>query len=333
MTKYSVVDLFAGVGGLSYAFSHDDAFDLVMANEIDREISHAYELNHPGVKMLCCDIKKLTEEEIKKHIKVPVDIVVGSPPCQSFSTLGKRKNDEKAQLFNDFCRVLRILEPKIFIFENVTGILSMQKGTLFKTILDEFSKIGYELKYKILNAAEYGVPQIRERVILVGTRGKNNFEFPPPTHGAGLKPFVTLADAIGNMPAGLCDNTPPKNADYLKKIMLALPDGGTKFDLPPELRPKSGYGNTYAKLWWNKPSTTITRNFGCVSSSRCIHPRESRALSTREGARLQSFPDDYVFFGSRSKKNLEIGNAVPPLLSVALARQVKKFFLDFSRHL
>ena len=124
----------------------------------------------------------------------------------------------------------------------------------------------------------------------------------------------------------LRDNQSPKNGEHLIKIMKALPDGGTKEDLPIELRPKSGFGNTYAKMWWKRPAPTITRNFACPSSSRCIHPRDSRALSTREGARLQSFPDDYKFYGSTSMKNLEIGNAVPPLLSIALAKQVAKFF-------
>jgi DNA (cytosine-5)-methyltransferase 1 len=108
-------------------------------------------------------------------------------------------------------------------------------------------------------------------------------------------------------------------------LMEKLADGGTKLDLPLSIRPKSGYGNTYAKMWWNKPSPTITRNFSCVSSSRCIHPRDSRAMSIREGARLQSFPDDYIFSGPKTKKLLQIGNAVPPLLSISLAKQVLKF--------
>lgn len=114
----------------------------------------------------------------------------------------------------------------------------------------------------------------------------------------------------------------PKNGEHLIKIMQTLKDGQSKDDLPEDIRPKSGYGNTYAKLWWNKPATTITRNFACPSSSRCIHPRDSRAMSIREGARLQSFPDDYKFYGSDGMKRLEIGNAVPPLLSVAIAKQI-----------
>ncbi len=198
------------------------------------------------------------------------------------------------------------------------------------------------------------MPEIRERVILVGTRCKNTFEYPKATHGEGkdLKPYVTLEDALSDLPSmesgeekveyastpknefqkfvhdceKLKDNVSPKNGEHLIKLMKALPDGGSKEDLPEELRPKSGFGNTYAKMWWKKPAPTITRNFACPSSSRCIHPRDSRALSTREGARLQSFPDSYKFYGSTSIKNLEIGNAVPPLLSIALAKEVNKFF-------
>ena len=351
--KITVVDLFAGVGGLSYGFTHNENFQVVLANEYEKDIAKAYSLNHPDVKMLDCDIKDLTEEILKKEISSQVDIVVGGPPCQSYSTLGKRQDDDRAHLFEEYCRILTILQPKLFLFENVTGILSMNKGNLFKEIQECFKKIGYDLKFQTLNAADYGVPEIRERVILVGTKGINTFIYPQPTHGnkEGLKPYVTLKDALSDLPAlksgeecsnyisnptnefqrfvhdsdKLRDNQSPKNGEHLLKIMQALPDGGSKDDLPAELRPKSGFGNTYAKMWWGRPAPTITRNFACPSSSRCIHPRDSRALSTREGARLQSFPDSYKFYGSTSMKNLEIGNAVPPLLSIALAKQVEQY--------
>lgn len=120
----------------------------------------------------------------------------------------------------------------------------------------------------------------------------------------------------------LSEHRSPKNGEHLIRIMEALKEGQSKDDLPEEIRPRSGYGNTYAKLWWDRPSTTITRNFACPSSSGCIHPRDSRAMSIREGARLQSFPDDYQFYGSDSMKRLEIGNAVPPLLSMAIAKSM-----------
>lgn len=356
MSKYKIMDLFAGVGGLSYGFSRMDDFEILIANEIEKDISIAYTLNHPNVKMLNCDINSLTEETLKNALNgQTIDIIVGGPPCQSYSTLGKRQMDDRANLFMQYKRILNIVQPKAFVFENVTGILSMDKGNLFKNVQKEFSELNYDLKYQILNAVDYGVPQQRERVILVGFKGKNNYEYPLPTHGEGLKPYVTLKDAIGDLPvlksgessteynleksneflsfikqnsSELLEHNAPNNGEHLIKIMHALKDGQSKDDLPEDIRPKSGYGNTYAKLWWEKPSTTITRNFACPSSSRCIHPRDSRAMTVREGARLQSFPDDYKFYGSDGMKRLEIGNAVPPLLSMAIAKQMLKAMED-----
>lgn len=350
MRKYNVVDLFSGVGGLSYGFSKMSEFQILAANEIEKDISIAYSLNHPNVAMINCDINQLTEEKLKEILKgQKVDLIVGGPPCQSYSTLGKRQMDERANLFMQYKRILNILKPKAFVFENVSGILSMNKGNLFKKVKSEFESLGYDLKHKLLDAADYGVPQHRERVILVGIKGKNDFEYPLPTHGDKLKPYITLEEAIGDLPpikSGQTDNSfnnaitndflkfvrkddevmtehsAPKNGEHLIQIMEALQDGQSKDDLPESIRPTSGYGNTYAKLWWKKPSTTITRNFACPSSSRCIHPRDSRAMSIREGARLQSFPDDYKFYGSDGMKRLEIGNSVPPLLSKVIAEKI-----------
>ena len=351
MKQYNIFDLFAGVGGLSFGFSQISQFKVIAANEIEKDIAIAYKLNYPDVKMLNCDINNLTKDILDEALSnQKIDIVVGGPPCQSYSTLGKRQIDDRANLFMQYKRVLHILQPKAFVFENVVGILSMDKGKLFKQIQAEFETLGYTLKYRVLDAVNYGVPQHRERVILVGFKDNNNFTYPEPTHGEGLKPYVTLKDAIGDLPilksgekktnyASAATNeflkfvrknctdvveehSAPKNGEHLVRIMKALKDGQSKDDLPEDIRPKSGYGNTYAKLWWEKPSTTITRNFACPSSSRCIHPRDSRAMSIREGARLQSFPDDYKFYGADGMKRLEIGNAVPPLLSMAIAKQM-----------
>ena len=279
MKKYNIVDLFAGVGGLSYGFSQLDEFNIVMANEIETDISKAYSLNYPDVNMINCDINDLTEEVIKEAIGDQIiDIVVGGPPCQSYSTLGKRQMDDRANLFMQYKRILSIIKPRAFVFENVTGILSMDGGKLFKNVQREFAELGYELKYQVLNALDYGVPQVRERVILVGFLGENRYEYPEPTHGEGRIPYVTLKDAIGDLPvigSGGSDNSymtgptndflkfvrkngtteasehrAPKNGAHLIKIMQTLKDGQSKDDLPEDIRPKSGYGNTYAKLWW-----------------------------------------------------------------------------------
>ncbi len=352
MKKYNIVDLFSGVGGLSYGFAALAEFNIIAANEIEKDISVAYQLNHPNVVMMNCDICDLTEEYLGEVLgNVCVDIVVGGPPCQSYSTLGKRTMDHRANLFMQYKRVLQILRPKAFVFENVVGILSMDKGRLFQRIQEEFRLLGYDLVYRVLDAADYGVPQHRERVILVGFQGTNPFVYPIPTHGRGRLPYLTLRDAIGDLPVlksgqtkdcyikpadneflkfvradkaeKVTEHQAPQNGVHLITIMESLQDGQSKDDLPEEIRPKSGYKNTYAKLWWEKPSTTITRNFACPSSSRCIHPRDSRAMSIREGARLQSFPDNYQFYGSSQMKRLEIGNAVPPILSMAIAKQMR----------
>ena len=350
----NIVDLFAGVGGLSYGFARLPQFRILAANELMRDIALAYSLNHPGVRMITGDICGLSEPLLDSALGgEKVDLIIGGPPCQSYSTLGRRQMDERANLFLEYKRVLAHLRPRAFVFENVSGLLSMDRGRLFPRVKEEFRELGYTLRHQLLDAADYGVPQHRERVILVGVLGEENrFAYPAPTHGPGRLPYVTLAEAIGDlppMPSGGCirvyqpavdnhyqqfgrdsftltENTSPKNGPHLVRLMQALGDGQTKEDLPEQLRPKSGYGNTYAKLWWNRPATTITRNFACPSSSRCIHPRDSRAMSIREGARLQSFPDSYRFYGADTTKRLEIGNAVPPLLSIALAEQVLKLF-------
>lgn len=365
--KLKVIDLFAGVGGLSYGFAHDPNFEIVAANEILPNMATAYQLNHPNVKMYCKDIKKLSFTEIKNDLKIKdnaIDIIVGGPPCQAYSTVGKRLiDDPRGQLFQEYLRILKEINPKVFIFENVKGLLSMQKGELINEIIALFKSQNYRVEYKVLNTADFGTPQIRERVIIVGTKLKNKYNFPKETHynpefGANSAlnklPYLTLGEAISdlpfiksnesadyyssepqnifqkvmraNAPTKLQDHSSAKNNPNLVKLMENLPDGGTPLDIPEELRPSSGFANTYSKLWWNKPSTTITRNLGTPSSSRCIHPKTPRALTTREGARIQCFPDNYKFFGSRSDKNLQIGNAVPTFLSIALKNSLLEHF-------
>lgn len=160
--------------------------------------------------MLQGNIKDLSENVLCQTIgNRTVDVVVGGPPCQSYSTLGKRQMDARANLFMEYKRVLCILHPRAFLFENVKGILSMDKGTLFEHVRKEFEDIGYSLQYKILNAVDYGVPQLRERVILVGFLGENAFQYPEPTHGEGLLPYVTLHDALKDLPALSCGEKTP----------------------------------------------------------------------------------------------------------------------------
>lgn len=368
--KLKVIDLFCGVGGLSYGFARDDNFEIVVANEILSNMAKAYSLNHPSVKVYIEDIKNFGAEKIEKDLNIKateIDIIVGGPPCQAYSTVGKRLiDDPRGKLFQEYYRVLKEFNPKLFLFENVKGLLSMQGGELLKTIISLFESLGYKVQYKLLNAADFGAPQIRERVVIIGSKLNNDFQYPSQTHynaeetpdlfNNGLKPYLTLEEAISdlpliksgeerfeyasepqnefqkkmriNAPKKLMDHNAPNNNARLVKIMELLPDGGTPEDLPKELRPTSGFKNTYCRLWWNRPSTTITRNLSTPSSSRCIHPKAPRPLTTREGARIQCFPDSYQFYGSRTDRNLQIGNAVPTVLSNAL---VETILFNFKR--
>lgn len=359
-----VVDLFAGVGGLSYGFAHRSEFQVVAANEILSPMAEAYRVNHPEVKMYEGDIKNFGKSNLRSDLGLrvgEVDIVVGGPPCQAYSTVGKRLlSDSRGKLFQEYFRVVKELKPQLFIYENVKGLLSMSDGELLETIVELFRSLNYSIQVMLLNSADFGAPQTRERVLIVGTRAGYEFKFPEPSHqdpeqrpslfGKALPTWRTLGDAIGDMPlikAGdesfeyackpqnefqirmrraapkrLADHNAPNHNANLIRLMEALPEGGSPRDIPERLRPKSGFPNTYCRLWWDRPSTTITRNLGTPSSSRCIHPFVARGLTTREGARIQCFPDSYKFVGSRSDRNLQIGNAVPTLLSDAVARQV-----------
>lgn len=366
--KLKVIDLFCGVGGLSYGFAHDDRFEIIAANEILPNMARAYSLNHPAVKMYEKDIKDFGIADVEKDLDIKsgeIDIVVGGPPCQAYSTVGKRLiDDPRGKLFQEYYRVLKELNPKLFLFENVRGILSMQSGELLETITALFESLGYKTQVKVLNSADFGAPQIRERVIIIGSKLKADFKYPEPTNynpndapslfNNNLKPYLTLEEAVSdlsfiksaeesfeyatdpknnfqklmrkNAPKELMDHNAPKNNEKLVKIMELLPDGGTPEDLPKDLRPTSGFKNTYCRLWWNRPTPTITRNLSTPSSSRCIHPKAARPLTTREGARIQCFPDDYQFYGSRSDRNLQIGNAVPTFLSSAIAKSILENF-------
>lgn len=369
MKKIKLIDLFAWVGWLSYGFAHMDEFQILAANEILPKMAKAYELNHQWVKMYCKDIKNLKIEDIEKDLWInrsEIDIIVGWPPCQAYSTVWKRLiDDPRWKLFQEYYRIVKEINPKLFIFENVKWLLSMQWWDLLKTIINLFEWLWYNIEYKVLNSADYGTPQIRERVIIVGTRWRIPFQYPEPTHynpleptskkKSDLLPYVTIEEALSDLPyieswwksdkyrtkptteyqklmrkkglPQLNDHDSAKNNPILIAMMKALPDGGSPDDIEESLRPKSWFANTYCKLWWKRPAPTITRNLWTPSSSRCIHPIASRWLTTREWARLQGFPDNYIFFGSRSEKNLQIGNAVSTFTSEALARSVLEYFI------
>jgi len=358
-SKPIAIELFSGAGGLSIGLE-EAGFEIVLANEIDKYFAKSFELNHLNTKLICDDIHNIDfQNELQTLGVTQVDLVSGGPPCQGFSTLGsKNKQDPRNSLFYEYLRAVNEIKPSYIIFENVSGFKTMYGGTVYRTLVDELDNLGYDIAASVLESSNFGLPQIRKRTIVVGWKKHlKKVHLPEPTHCNrnslfNLAQKLTLMDAISDLPElGANDNkeaykTNPKNeyqlqlrgnntekltehnsANYgekMREILSLIPAGGTVNDLPERLRPKGYFSNTYARLLPNQPAPTITRNFGTPSSSRCVHPFQNRALSTREGARLQGFPDDYVFYGSKCSKNLQIGNAVPPIFGAVIAKEIIK---------
>lgn len=346
------VDLFSGAGGLCLGMK-SAGIDVVMANELEADFAETHKLNFPEARMINRDIASVDFRAELKAIGLnpgEVNIVAGGPPCQGFSTIGKKKfGDPRNSLFSQFLRAVEEVRPSYVIFENVSGFKRLYSGSIYKKVLEGLTEQGFDHVSGIINVKDFGAPQSRERTIVLAWRkGLNPVYLPKATHGAS-KPFLTLMEAISDLPvlefgqSASVYGCEPKNdyqkamrdakglltehacANYgerMRLVMSKIPPGGSVIDLPEELRPKGYFKNTYARLLPDSPSPTITRNFGTPSSSRCIHPFQNRALSTREGARIQGFPDHYKFIGSKCRKNLQIGNAVPPLLGKILSQQI-----------
>lgn len=357
--EMKVVELFSGAGGLSVGLERA-GFEVVVANEIEPDFAKTFSDNHPRARMVSDDIRRVPAKKLIEGLGIERPCLVsGGPPCQGFSTVGsKDRNDPRNALFLEYLRVVDELSPDYVLFENVPGFKTMYSGEIHSTLLRSLASLGYATVGGVLDASDFGLPQVRMRTIIVGwRRGLPPVSMPSPTHfppaslplGASSK--VTVLDAISDLPplrAGSSSSTylcSPLN-DYQRsmrsgspllsehsasnygKVMLErfrlIPPGGSVSDLPARLRPRSYFANTYARLHADRPAPTITRNFGTPSSSRCIHPSQDRALSTREGARLQGFPDSYQFQGSKCSKNLQIGNAVPPVFGEIVAREIAK---------
>lgn len=346
------VDLFCGAGGLSLGLEKA-GISSVLANELESHFAKTHQANFPRCKMINEPIQDVDfrSEIASLGLEGRIDLVAGGPPCQGFSTVGKKDaSDPRNSLFQQFLRAVEEAGPRFVIFENVAGFRRLYKGEMYRKTVEGLEALGFDSVSSVLNAKDYGAPQSRERtIILAWRRGEKPLSIPSPTHGAGGVPHLTLMEAISDLPplgpgeekrAYLCDplndyqremrsagvplteHKCAKYGEHLQEVMSHVGEGGSIMDVPEGLRPKGYFKNTYARLLPDAPCTTITRNFGTPSSSRCIHPHQNRALSTREGARVQGFPDHYRFHGGKGSKNLQIGNAVPPALAFALGRQV-----------
>ena len=355
MDSLKVIDLFSGAGGLSQGF-RDAGFELISAVEIDKNLSQTYRENFKKTKIFEEDLTKVNSNDLLVN-KSNIDVVVGGPPCQGFSMSGKRirgngifLNDKRNKLFKEFVRVIKDLKPKIFLMENVPGILNIYQGKTKNQILSIFKSIGYDTKVKVLLAADYGVPQLRKRAFFIG----NNlgidpeFLFPPKIN----EEYVTVEEAIYDLPftksgqgefkskydkkpiteyqkimrrnaKSLFNHISTKHDDKVLKIMKMLKEGQGRNNLPKNLQTKSIHSGSYMRIVKNKPAYTITTRFDTPPVGRVTHPKADRALTAREAARLQSFPDDFIFLGKRTHVGIQIGNAVPPLLAYEVAKNMK----------
>jgi DNA (cytosine-5)-methyltransferase 1 len=362
-----VLDLFCGAGGFSYGFEQTGAFRVLAGVDLDATRVSTFARNHPHAQGVEGDVRTVSLRTLP-GLADPLDVLVGGPPCQGFSSLRPFRalalDDPRNSLLEHYLLAVNALHSTWFVLENVVGLLTHARGAVFAGLLDGLRAIGYRVDWRILNAAFYGVPQYRERVVVVGHRDGLPFLWPEPTHYrayrsmAGRRPEVLVADprraralprpvsvgdALDDLPVVQAGETafrydkPPRtpyqyaarqgdpalthhSATHHSAATLALVrHAGANLHALPEVHRRRGFSSSYSRLAADEPSTTLTVNFVYPSSNRCIHPSQDRALTPREGARLQSFPDRFIFVGTLSAVVAQIGNAVPPRLGEVLA--------------
>lgn len=342
MTSPTFLDLFSGAGGLSLGLSSAGWRPLLAVDQWPDAVA-TYRRNFSDHEIVDMDIRALTMPVLGARLSERPDWIVGGPPCQGFSTVGKRvRHDPRNLLIREFHRIVKALEPPGFVIENVLGLKDMRfEGG----VIDLFAELGYNVSFHVLRAAEYGVPQLRRRVVFVGHRSNGFFQRPTQTYGES--DYVTVWDAIGDLPpvgpgetateydrpptteyqrlmrlesTRLQGHTVSNHPPHLVKAISFIPDGGNRRSIPDEFQPASGFHNSYSRLSSRHPAVAVTSNMGKPSATRCVHPFQHRGLTAREGARLQSFPDRYWFEAGVTSQRLQIANAVPPRLAEMLGR-------------
>jgi len=356
--KLTVIDLFSGAGGFSLGFikskglDHEPLYDVRLLVDIDKEAAFTFKRNFPRIPFLVKDIREVSADDLRKTsgLEQP-DVIIGGPPCQGFSQVGKRLlDDERNQLLRDFFRLVLELKPKVVLMENVPNLLGSLHGEYAGELLDKLREEGYEPGAQVLQADDYGVPQIRRRAFLFGLRKDlkiKTLSFPLPQEKK-----VSAEEAIGDLPAlnsgegqdPVTYASPPRSTyqlerrkssfflfnhiarkhapKFIEKISI-IPEGGGNRDLDAELQFSDNYfSQAYARLTRNEAAHTITTSFLNPGSGRFIHYRDVRSITAREAARLQSFDDNYIFHGTFVAQERHIGNAVPPLLSQAWADHI-----------
>lgn len=356
------IDLFAGCGGLSIGFIRNGCA-IEKAVEFDASIAETYRRNHPEVRMIVDDIRNVDHSgEFERGC---ADVIIGGPPCQGFSMAGARiregfMGDPRNYLFKHYFNVVKTVKPRAFVMENVKGIQTMQNGEIFAEIQRIFQDPSlldgkaYHLYTRVVRAVDFGVPQKRERMIIIGTL-RDNVDFEKlwertreeiRAEQPDYFDEVTVRDAIGNLPAPSesgevknpapqtayqrflsCDGKTLQNHSKTRHSALAVDrmsrvDNGENFEVLEE-DIKSVHSGSYGRLCWDGQAPTITTRFDTPSGGRFTHPDEDRTLTPREAARIQSFPDDFVFCGNKTSVCKQIGNAVPPKISYFLARFIE----------
>lgn len=381
---YKVMDLFCGTGGFSKGFENAGEFEVVHGIDMLPIAVETFKTNHPDAFAVADDIRKVRRSEVAEATGLrrgDVDVIIGGPPCQGFSSIrpfrSSADDDPRNSLFEEFASYVNYFRPKALVMENVVGLATYEGGDTIDRILETFSSLGYDCDWRILNASNFGVPQKRERLIILGVERGGSFQFPSFTHASASKTIghknrsrmhtyaapvptlfdtedfdslpsaVTVREAIDDLPIVQSGESseryskPPrtdfqrarrKNAPdelalhsstrHSAKMMEIIRHSGDNISCIPKHLITSGFSSCYSRLRGDEPAVTITVNFVHPASNKCIHPDLDRALTPREGARLQSYDDDFVFKGNRSQIVKQIGNAVPPLLGQAIARSV-----------
>ncbi|GAA5819293.1 MAG: DNA cytosine methyltransferase [Methanobrevibacter sp. CfCl-M3] len=310
------VELFAGAGGLALGLEKS-GLKHEMLVEIDKDCIATLKYNRPNWNIIHSDIKNVDFKEIN------ADIVTGGFPCQAFSYAGKKLGfeDTRGTLFFEFARAVKEIKPKICLAENVEGLVRHENGRTLETMINVLNNLGYDVQYKVLNSLDFQVPQKRKRIILIGTQKGINFLYPKKN-----KKKLTIRDALKNVPKS--DGT--IYSEKRKKVLDLVPPGGCWVNLPEQIKKEFMGGSYYSKggkrgmarrLSWDEPCLTLTTSPSQKQTERC-HPEETRPLTIREYARIQTFPDDWHFMGGKSSQYKQIGNAVPVRLGEVLGKQI-----------
>lgn len=352
--KYRLIDLFSGAGGMALGFTSPEfcgRFQCVLALDNDKSSGLTHKANISGTI-----VTENIETWLIANPPIPeADIVIGGPPCQGFSLLNKKRiGDSRRELWEPYMDVVEASKASVFIMENVTELLRSEE---FLRIQRRAKEMGFSIKKDILNAADYGTPQLRKRAVIIGWRGNvSEPAFPPrathaaPNTNSGLPPWRTVRDAINDLPepvgTEIRKEQPPLDLHFTRnptaismKRYRAVPPGGNRFDLQrnaPEITPgcwirkTSGGTDLFGRLWWDRPSVTIRTEFFKPEKGRYLHPVQHRPITHREAARFMGFPDSFKFFGNKTDIARQIGNAVCPPLAGALARMTANL-LDLAK--